>query len=308
MKTFLLTLVCLSFFVAAFAQTAQDAFIKYEAKEYKAAAKLYDKALQSGKGNSIDYYNAACCWAQAGNKKKSFEHLEKALQSGWKDLDYLQHDSVLVSLHSDKRWNALVQQLQEKLQQDEAHYNQPLKARLEAIFETNQRYLHMIDSVQTNYGMASEQWKKLESRIEVRDKANLKEVTAILDNYGWPGKSLVGAKGSMAAFLVLQHADVRTQEKYVPLMRAAAEKGEASKVNLALLEDAILTGNGKPQIYGSQVRLNPATHLYELYPILDEPHVDSRRLQIGLPPLKEYLKRFGIQYETPSLDRGPHNE
>ena len=32
-----------------------------------------------------------------------------------------------------------------------------------------------------------------------------------------------------------------------------------------------------------------------LWPIEDEEHVDERRAEVGLEPLAEYLKRFGIE-------------
>lgn len=36
-----------------------------------------------------------------------------------------------------------------------------------------------------------------------------------------------------------------------------------------------------------------------LYPIEDELHVDERRTSVGLPPLKEYLKFFRLEYVPP---------
>ncbi|WP_242920850.1 DUF6624 domain-containing protein [Pontibacter liquoris] len=308
-RSLLLTLLCfLCLVTAGRAQSVGEAYSRYEANDFEASAKLYDKALRKGTGSSTDYYNAACSWALAGNKKKAFGYLNAAIEKGFMNVSHLKQDSDLSSLRTGKRWPALVRKLEENVARIEANYNQPLKARLELVFEQDQKYRRMIDSVQANYGMASEQWKMLESRMNKADAANLKEVTCILDEYGWPGKTLVGPKATLAVFLVVQHADLKIQEKYVPLMRAAAEKGEVSKANLALLEDRILAGNGKPQLYGSQVRLNPETQRYELHPILDEPHVDNRRAEMGLPPLKDYLKRFGISYALPPLDRGPHNE
>jgi len=52
---------------------------------------------------------------------------------------------------------------------------------------------------------------------------------------------------------------------------------------------------GKKQIYGSQLRQNDKGAL-EFYPIDDEPNVDKRRQAVGLPPLAEYAKQFGLVY------------
>ncbi|MGV3539457.1 MAG: TPR end-of-group domain-containing protein, partial [Rufibacter sp.] len=100
--------VCLSLFLFlsqfCFGQTAADAFAKYESKEYKASGQLYEQFLKSGKGTSTDYYNAACSWALAGDKKKAFTYLNQAITNGWANKNHLLKDSDLSSLHPDKRW------------------------------------------------------------------------------------------------------------------------------------------------------------------------------------------------------------
>jgi hypothetical protein len=60
-----------------------------------------------------------------------------------------------------------------------------------------------------------------------------------------------------------------------------------------------LTKQGKKQIYGSQLKTNEKTGKYEFYPIEDEPNVNKRRVAIGLEPLEEYAKRFGLDYTLP---------
>jgi hypothetical protein len=56
------------------------------------------------------------------------------------------------------------------------------------------------------------------------------------------------------------------------------------------LEDRVLVGEGKKQLYGSQVVAGP-DGLPRLHPIEDPENVDERRRAIGLPPLEEYLRR-----------------
>jgi hypothetical protein len=38
----------------------------------------------------------------------------------------------------------------------------------------------------------------------------------------------------------------------------------------------------------------------QLEPIEDESNVDERRAKMGLGPLADYLKRFGIEYRKPT--------
>ncbi|MBE9489941.1 MAG: hypothetical protein IMY67_06580, partial [Bacteroidetes bacterium] len=56
------------------------------------------------------------------------------------------------------------------------------------------------------------------------------------------------------------------------------------------IQDRILVNENKPQIYGMQFRYNTERKL-EPFPIIDPEYVDQRRKEIGLEPLKDYLKR-----------------
>jgi len=94
---------------------------------------------------------------------------------------------------------------------------------------------------------------------------------------------------------VLQHADYTYQKKYLALLRKAVADRELRADSLALLEDRVLMGERRKQIYGSQLQTN-AKGVLEFYPIEDEPNVDKRRKSVGLEPLAEYAKQFGLEY------------
>jgi hypothetical protein len=58
----------------------------------------------------------------------------------------------------------------------------------------------------------------------------------------------------------------------------------------AKIQDRILVNENELQIYGMQFQYN-ADRKLEPFPIKDPEYVDQRRAEIGLEPLKEYLKR-----------------
>ena len=132
------------------------------------------------------------------------------------------------------------------------------------------------------------------------DSAHAARLKQILEAHGWPGRSMVGEEGSEAAWLILQHADKPTQEKYLPLVQQAVQRHELRADMGAMLEDRVLMHRGEKQRYGTQLRRNAATGRNELWPIDDEAHVDQRRAAVGLPPLAAYLASFGIEYTPPS--------
>jgi hypothetical protein len=134
-------------------------------------------------------------------------------------------------------------------------------------------------------------------KIRELDKQNTERVKAIVNQHGWPGKSLVGADGAHAAWLLVQHADQDRafQKKCLQLMREAAKKDEMTKADVAYLEDRVLVGEGKKQRYGTQFKQDKGDWVPQ--PIEDPANVDKRRAEVGLPPLAEYKKMILEQYK-----------
>ena len=180
----------------------------------------------------------------------------------------------------------------------QSKFNKELSALLDTVYHDDQSGRLKLDSLQKQFGWKSEQVQSLVKTLIIQDSLNLIRVKKIIDTYGWLGPDEVGKQGAQTIFLVIQHADSLTQVTYVPLMREAVKKRKARPQDLALLEDRILTNQGKEQIYGSQVRTNEAGK-YEFYPIKDEPNVNKRRAAVGLQPLEEYAKYFDIKYDLP---------
>lgn len=270
----------------------------YQAKDYAKAASLFDQDLRSKRvPTASNYYDVACAWALAGNSEKAFAYLKQATAAGFDNVEHLQADTDLASLHQDRRWQPLVSMLQSTVAKADAHVNQALKQELAAMRRTDQGIRLKIDSVEKKSGMDAAMTPSLLAEMRAADDRNLARLVTIINQYGWPGRSLVGKAGATTAFLIIQHADPEVQQKYLPLVQKAAAKGELEKSAAALLEDRVLMGQGKPQIYGSQLTANMDTKKYEFYTIQDEAHVDERRASVGLGPLAEYAKNFGLDYQ-----------
>lgn len=128
------------------------------------------------------------------------------------------------------------------------------------------------------------------------DSTNLVQIEGLIAKYGWMGRSFVGDLGNSAQFLVIQHSNLETRLKYIPLLEKSVKAGESRPSNLALMQDRILMNQGKKQIYGSQVVYNKKGEQV-FYPIEDEANVNIRRAKIGMQPIEEYAKLFGIEYK-----------
>lgn len=300
----LIAFLLLQFVAAGQTVNQYDEYVKkaeqyLQSKEFLKAANAYSQAFASNKDlGRIDHrYSAASCWALSGEVDSAFRNLERIAKSGYYTKYYIiTHDSSLNSLHIDQRWERIVTMIKSNKEKSEPNLNEALAAQLDTIYSDDQTYRKQIDEIEKQYGFQSKEMEAQWRTIAQKDSSNVGKVKAILDKYGWLDKDVVGSQGNATLFLVIQHANQATQEKYLPMMREAVKNGKAQASSLALLEDRLALKQGKKQIYGSQIAQNPKTRAYYLSPLENPENVDKRRADVQLPPLSEYLKKWGIKW------------
>lgn len=172
-----------------------------------------------------------------------------------------------------------------------------LRTELEAMLDADQTLRQQIREIETTAGPESREAQLLWDRQSELDQANITRLLEIIETHEWPRASEVGEKGALAAFLVVQHAEAAQQKTLLPMLREEAARGEVKLSLLALLEDRVLTSEGKPQLYGSQIRRNRETGAREFFPIADPINVDKRRAAVGLGPIEEYARLFGLHFQ-----------
>lgn len=99
----------------------------------------------------------------------------------------------------------------------------------------------------------------------------------------WPTKSVVGAAGTHAVYL-LAHSDTALGRAALHRMMEAGP-AESPAVDVATFEDRIRILSGRKQIYGTQFRVGDKGRIV-LAPMEDSAHADLRREDAGLPPFK----------------------
>jgi hypothetical protein len=273
----------------------------YEAKDYKNSALSYSEAFKTlgWKGIPNDRYNAACSYALANLLDSAFFQLDVIVnKSNYINLNQISNDEDLNNLHKDKRWEALISLIKINKEKKEKNLNTELVKELEIIFEKDQQPRNDIKTVQSQFGPQSDEMKAHWRMIAKNDSINLISIISILDKHGWLGPDAIGEKGNSTLFLVIQHAAIATQQKYLPMMREAVKKGNARPSSLALLEDRVLLRTGKNQIYGSQIGTDPKTNLNYVLPLDDPDNVDKRRAEVGLPPLADYVSHWNFTWDV----------
>jgi hypothetical protein len=178
---------------------------------------------------------------------------------------------------------------------DSSKFNKPVMIILDSLLQKDQGIRYEFQSaIQEKAGPA--RMDSLLTIMHQQDKENLAIVKSLIAKHGWLGPQKVGINASQALFLVIQHADLATQEQYLPLIRAAEKKGQILSSNLALLEDRINMRKGLKQVYGSQGFPDKQTGRMYIYPVVDPDHLDKRRASVGLEPMAEYAKALGMDW------------
>ncbi|MEZ7496280.1 DoxX family protein [Leeuwenhoekiella aequorea] len=195
-----------------------------------------------------------------------------------------------------KHWNDAEEIELQTISSTNAAIDFDLKNRLDSIAKYDQLYRPLLqetdlekrEALAQKLGLAKEDytgdlWKKQ----RLLDTSNLKVVKNILDNYGYPGKSIVGEPTNLIALDVIEHNPIHI-DQYIDLFKEAAAKGELPMTRVAALEDKYLMQQHKEQIYGTQAQITAANGFF-IWPIKDPEGVNRRRADAGFDrTIEEY--------------------
>jgi hypothetical protein len=141
-------------------------------------------------------------------------------------------------------------------------------------------------------------WSQFMNRFLDLDRQNTAELKSLLSTHSWFTISKFGKKCDHNAWLLVQHADQdpEFQKEVLAKLERLYPTGETKAQNYAYLFDRVALASNdpskrQPQRYGTQGHcLAPGK--WQPFPIEDEPNIDTRRAEVGLPPLAEYIAGF----------------
>lgn len=269
----------------------------YEKKEFLQAAQEYSNAFYSNNNMAItdDRYKQAGCWALIGNKDSAFKQLFILIGARYQKYNDIVLNTDLTPLHKDKRWTEFLSGIKNNRIKYNPQLDLALTESLDAILQNDQRYRQAFMEIEITHGQSSNEMKELKKIMAANDSINSMKVQTILNSQGWPAADIAGPESGTAIFLVIQHSDLKTQEKLLPHVKDAVKTKKIPSSYLALLEDRMAIDKGKKQKYGSQVGRDSSGNYY-LEPLEDPKGVDLRRAEIGLGPLADYLKQWHIEW------------
>lgn len=177
---------------------------------------------------------------------------------------------------------------------------------LEKAYDLDQGTRKKFNDCAAEHGANNDACKAFRKTLEAQDSANQQVVFNIFEKYGWIPANRVSKKASKAFFYVLQHAPLEAQARYAHMVDTAFNRKEISPVEYAFFVDRLRSKQGKAQLYGTQTATDNLGNSY-LYPVENWPLADSLRVQLGAPPLDEFLKTSGLSYPMlPKTDFRDH--
>jgi hypothetical protein len=300
--SFLAISVCYAQDMKKYKSLTEEATELYSSGNFFEAALKFEAAFASidGKAYPVDRYKAATAFALDKKINSAFYHLNYLAEgtSKYRDVVQLISDTNLQVLHTAPQWEKLLAMVEANKALYEKDMDKPLMALLDSVYKEDQILRRQISSIAGEYGYNSKEMSAHWKVLREKDSLNLIVVEEILDTRGWLGAKVIGSRGNMALFLVIQHSPLTVQEKYLPMMREAVTRGNANPYNLALLEDRVATGQGRRQIYGSQIGTDSETGKHFVYPLLDPENVNERRARVGLNTIEQYISRWGIEWDA----------
>ena len=163
------------------------------------------------------------------------------------------------------------------------------------LHERDQQIRHKLLSVQQAY-IAEQRTELIDSIVMLvaeqdrADSLNRVAVDSLLQN-GWPDG--LSEQSNQTIWLIIDHADVEYQERYLPLIEQQAVRGTISPSDYATLLDRVNVRRQRPQRYGTQTGYKQRDDevFTFVYPIEDIDALDSLRLSVGLDSMHLYLRQ-----------------
>lgn len=266
------------------------------AEKYDSCLIYYDKAFDIKQTSVLSTMRAATCAYGAKNELVLDQMLDTAYRINYSQAKglfeaYPEFEPYLNSaLHEriQNDWNRLA--LADGLDLE-------LIEKMKEVRISDQAQRQEMRAVSEKYGWQSPQMDSLWVLQSYSDSVNTVFISNLIDERGYPGKSMVGSDLASTAFLVIQHADIEVQQKYLNIIKAAADAEEVRWSSVALLIDRINLRTGKAQIYGSQVSRDEETGEHYFSEIENPDKVDSLRATVGLGPLQSYADNWEFTWD-----------
>lgn len=244
------------------------------------------------------FYRHALNQVEEGKHIQAFQTLGKWLNIAPHESKILMlFDMRLKPIQSDIRWSMLT----EKVKKSYSYFTNPrLSFSLDSLWAEDQRYRtlkYYVENLNVYVPRIDKHDKKwdvdygtpAEADQIVMDSLNYLALSILSDIGHWPKRSAIGERQEKAFFLIMMHSNDTVQLSYLlPSLKKRCIAGESEWLYYATMYDRIQVLQDKPQRYATQYKIEKGNgnQTKQLYPVESPEMLNDRRMDIGLPPVK----------------------
>lgn len=146
-----------------------------------------------------------------------------------------------------------------------------------------------IDFMNQNVKSDSPEMKNLMDEWKSVGDADKIQLKTLFKENGFLGYSEVGEQSSHNFLQMVQRFDddAAFQQEVLVEMKKHIDKINANPIEFAYLTDRVNLNQGKPQVYGTQLKINEKGTSYEPKTVIDPPNLNKRRAEVGLGTIEE---------------------
>lgn len=146
-----------------------------------------------------------------------------------------------------------------------------------------------IEFMNQNVKSGSPEMKNLMDEWKSVGDADKIQLRTLFKENGFLGYSEVGEQSSHHFLQMVQRFDddATFQQEVLVEMKKNIDKINANPIEFAYLTDRVNLNQGKPQVYGTQLKINEKGTSYEPKTVIDPLNLNKRRAEVGLATIEE---------------------
>lgn len=157
-----------------------------------------------------------------------------------------------------------------------------------------------IDLMNQKVRSDSPEMKKLMDEWKSVGDADKIQLKTLFKENGFLGYNEVGEQSSHNFLQMIQRFDDDTafQQEVLVEMKKHIDKINANPIEFAYLTDRVNLNQKKPQMYGTQLKINEKGTSYEPKPVIDPQNLNKRRAEVGLGTIEEAILLMNKHFAT----------
>ncbi len=261
-----------------------------EAARYDSAAIHYERAFQRYVGLGEHRADYAKVLKHLGAEARSLEQLLFAIDSlHLHDYAEVLNDACFQKWERPELYIAFLRQADSTVTAHLSGLNTHYRDQLLEVHVVDQHIRKAIYQLELSEQVADTVMKKVWKALAPIDSLNSQRLIRLIAAYGYPDVDAVGTEANKAAWLVLQHADLHTQETYLPMLKESCDRGQTPMKYYAYVHDRKINNAGSSYVkYGCSLRLEEDGVFW--LRAQNKSCINYYREQVGLPPLEEYRR------------------